>query len=130
MEIMRSGMQPLSRRIAASSMSLKEVPDDRDQIARQLIEAYAQLAVTPPNRDGSRAVTLGEFGRAEVHLTKLPPEHTGSSLPHLWFEVFSRADGTTIDGYGCFDLDEGELTAAVDLILDVRRHYRSGATCS
>jgi len=130
MMIERGGPQPLFQRNAGSSRPLMEAGHDRDQIARRLIEAYVQLAVTPPNRVGARVVTLGQFGRAEAHLTELPPEQTGSSIPPLWLEVFSRDDGTTIDSYGCFDLDETELTAAVDVILDVRRHHYTDSTCS
>jgi hypothetical protein len=129
MEINRSGPRPLFRRSAGRSRPLTEAGDDRDQIAQRLVEAYAQLPMTPPNRVGTRTVTLGQFGCAKVHLTQLPREQTGSSIPPLWLEVFSHDDGTTIDGYGCFDLEENELTAAVDLILAVMRRHM-GRTCS
>jgi hypothetical protein len=127
MEIKRSGSQPSPWRIARGSKPLTAAGDDRDQIARRLIEGYVRLAVTSPNQDGSRAVTLGQFGRAEVHLTELHLKQAGSSIPPLWVEVLSCDNGVTIDGYGCFNLDEDELAVAVDLILDVRRHHLTGS---
>jgi hypothetical protein len=127
MEIKRGGSPPSPWRIARGSKPPAAPEDDRDQIARRLIEGNVRLAVTSPNQDGSRAVTLGQFGRAEVHLTELHPKQTGSSIPPIWLEVLSGENGVTIDGYGCFDLDEDELAVAVDLILDVRRHHPTGS---
>jgi hypothetical protein len=49
---------------------------------------------------------------------------TGLSIPPFWIEVFSRDDSASIDGYGCFDFSGDELTAAVDLLLDVKQQYR------
>jgi hypothetical protein len=121
MQIKQDEAQPSSRRSATSPVHLMEAGDDRDQIGRRLMEAYIQLAVTAPSRAGIRSVMLKQFGRVEVHFTELPLEQPYSSIPPLWLEVVSDDDGTTIDGYGCFDLGEDELTAAVDLILDAKR---------
>jgi hypothetical protein len=101
--------------------------NNHDRIERQLIQAYIQLAVTAPDEDGSRTVALGRFGGVEVHLTELPPKRALSAMPPLWLEVFCCTSGATIDGYGCFDLGEDELAAAVEMILEAgwRGQYHS-----
>jgi hypothetical protein len=126
----RATFRRLEKRMSRpAARSSKRVPKayDRDQIARPLINAYVQLAATRPKKDGSRALTVGQSGSAEIHPTGLPVERASSPVPPLWFEVFSRDDGATIDGYECFNLNADELVAAVELILDLRRrcHYHS-----
>ncbi|MBJ6128532.1 hypothetical protein [Microvirga splendida] len=89
-----------------------------DRIERELMRAYVQLAVTPSGLDGSRAVTLKGLGAHRVCLTELPRARIPPTMPPLWIEIFSPA-GETIDGCGCFDLGEDELTDATQIIADL-----------
>jgi len=96
---------------------------DRERVTRQIVAAYSELAAFVRCADGSRAVSLGPFGRVEIRLTEMPLQTTGPTIPPLWIEVLSRTDGSTIDGYGFFELGGEDLTAAVDFILEASRHH-------
>jgi hypothetical protein len=95
--------------------------NDYDQIERQLVRAYIQLAMIEPDEDGFRTVALGRFGDVEARLTEVPSKPARSPVPSLWLEIFSCTSGATIDGCGCFDVGEHELAAAVEMILEATR---------
>jgi hypothetical protein len=98
---------------------------DREWIERELVQAYIRLEVTAPDGYGYQTATAGPFGEIEVQLTELPRAHALSSIPPLWFEVFSRRDGATIDSYGCIELGEEELSAAVEMISNARQYSQN-----
>ncbi len=87
------------------------------RIECELIGAYVRLGVTPPCPDGSRTVALIGVRPLRVRLTELPRGCIPSTMPPLWLEIFSP-EGETIDGCGCFDLGEAELTDATQVIMD------------
>ncbi len=111
----------MSRRSTKHSDRPLAAGTEPDQIGRHLIEAYVQLAVTPPGPDGSRTVVIERLGGVTVHLTELPRQHIPSTMPHLWLEIFSSVSGSPMDSYGCFDLGEDELMAATQLIVEARQ---------
>jgi hypothetical protein len=94
-----------------------------DRIERQLIRAYAELALKPPRMDGSRTATLARFGAFEVRITELGPDDASPKVPPLWIEILSHGGFATIDGSGCFELDEAERIA-VELVYEARRRDR------
>lgn len=87
------------------------------RIECELIGAYVRLEFTSPCPDGSRTVALTGVGPLRVRLTELPRGRIPLTIPPLWLEVFSP-EGETIDGCGCFDLGEAELTDATQVIMD------------
>jgi hypothetical protein len=93
---------------------------DREWLERELVRAYIKLEVTAPDGYGYRTAMVGPFGGIEVQLTELPRVCALSSIPPLWLEVFSHRDGATIDSYGCVELGEEELSAAVEMISNAR----------
>ena len=109
----------LSRAMLASAPA---GPDScRDRIEEQIIRAYVQLALAPDQANGSRRITVAQFGQLEVRLTEFPLKGVPSNIPPLWVEVYSHASGSTIDSFGCFEFDEDELAATVELIIESRQ---------
>ncbi|MBD2750333.1 hypothetical protein IC232_27110 [Microvirga sp. BT688] len=100
---------------------------DHDWIKGELIKAYHQLAVTwlDPT-DGSRTVTLAGLRPLEVRLTQLSRARIPLTIPPLWLEIFSP-EGSTVDGCGCFDMSEDELTEATQIISDACQEFSAAA---
>jgi len=95
---------------------------ERNQFEQGILRAYVQLAAMPDQGDGTRTATLANYGSLEVRLTKLTqPEDNPHCIPPIWLEVYSHATDTVLDSCGCFEFDETELAAAVDLICEARR---------
>jgi hypothetical protein len=101
-------------------------PLERVSIEQHLSEAHARLSVTAPSDDGSRVVTLAPLEDLAIRLTQLGPNQIVSHMPPFWLEIFSAANGSTIDGCGLFDLDESGLATATEVILEAQqdRHDR------
>ncbi|QRM29103.1 hypothetical protein [Microvirga sp. VF16] len=91
-----------------------------DEIEQRIIRAYVQLACTPET-DGSRTVTVVRFGALEARLTEIPEELRLPGLPWLWLELYSHSRQAVVDSCGCTELDEPELTLAVELIINARQ---------
>jgi hypothetical protein len=94
----------------------------RDRIEEQIIRAYVRLALAPDQACGFRTITLEQFGALEVRLTEVPEPSGASPFPPFWVEIYSHASSCVVDSCGCFEFDEDELTAAVDLVVEARRH--------
>lgn len=94
----------------------------RDRIEEQIIRAYVRLALAPDQASGLRTITLAQFGALEIRLTEVPEQTDASRFPPFWIEIYSHASSRVVDSCGCFEFDEDELTAAVDLVVDARRH--------
>jgi hypothetical protein len=91
------------------------------RIEEQIIRAYVQLAFMPNGANGSRAITLAQFGALEARLTEVPLAEPLSDIPSFWVEIYSYASGHTVDNCGCFEFDEDELAAAVELIIEAKQ---------
>ncbi|QRM32460.1 hypothetical protein [Microvirga sp. VF16] len=108
-------------RLSSRARSDAMVPDP-DSLEPSILRAYVQLAAMPDQASGVKTATLARFGSVEVRLTELTqPENKSRDIPPFWLEVYCHATGTTLDSCGCFDFDEPELAAAVDLVDDARR---------
>jgi len=90
----------------------------RDRIEEQIIRAYVRLALTPDQANGSRTISVVQFGALEVRLTERFPADPSSPAPPFWVEIYSHATGVVVESCGCFEFDEDELNAAVELILE------------
>jgi hypothetical protein len=73
------------------------------------------------NLDGSRIVTVAQFGALEVRLSELPRVQKHPDVPQFWLEMYSHASFSTLDSYGCFDFDDTELAAAVEFVFEAER---------
>jgi hypothetical protein len=61
------------------------------------------------------------LGPVQVHLTVMHPEDTTPGVPPFWIEVFDGTGQDSIDSIGCHEFDDGELAAAVEMILSAAR---------
>jgi hypothetical protein len=95
-----------------------------DEIEQRIIRAYVQLVYQPVNKDNSRSVVVMRLGSLEVRLTELHPADTGQNLPPFWIEVFDWRPRASIDSVGCYEFDEDELAAAVEMIVSAARDTR------
>ncbi len=92
-----------------------------DEVEQRIIRAYVQLLFAHDNLDGSRVVTLAQFGALEVRLSELPRVQKHPDVPQFWLEMYSHASFSTLDSYGCFDFDDTELAAAVEFVFEAER---------
>jgi hypothetical protein len=92
-----------------------------DEVEQRIIRAYVQLVFAQDNLDGSRIVTVAQFGALEVRLSELPLVQKHPDVPQFWLEMYSHASFSTLDSYGCFDFDEAELAAAVEFVFEAER---------
>jgi hypothetical protein len=100
-------------------------PICHDQIEQQIIRSYVQLALTPNQANGHRTATLAQFGAIEVRLTELSQEEGAPlNVPPFWLEIYSHTSNATIDSCGCFEFDEDELSAAVELVTEARQRHQ------
>jgi hypothetical protein len=96
-----------------------------DQIEQQIIRTYVQLALIPNQANGHRTATLAQFGAIEVRLTEIHQEEgTPLSMPPFWLEIYSHTRNATIDSCGCFEFDEDELSAAVEIVAEARQRHQ------
>lgn len=91
-----------------------------DTIEQGIIRAYVQL-VFAPRTDHRRSVTLGWLGAREVRLTEIEAGRVVPGTPPFWIEIFCHISRATIDSCGCYEFDDDEIQAAVELIMGVVR---------
>ncbi len=66
-----------------------------------IVQAYAKLAFTARQDDGSRYTTLARFGAYEVRLFEIWPEFSARpEFPYLWLELYSHETKDVIDSSG------------------------------
>jgi hypothetical protein len=97
---------------------------DADEVEQRIIRAYVQLACTPAETNGSRTVTVARLSGLEVRLTEVPLREAAPDMPPFWLEVYSHASRSVIDSCGCWEFDEAELAAAVDLIMQAKQRVQ------
>jgi len=113
--------------VSASDRRTQRLPSHRaarlcpDEVEQRIIRAYVQLLFAHDNLDGSRIVTVAQFGALEVRLSELPSVQKHPDVPQFWLEMYSHASLSTLDSYGCFDFDEAELAAAVEFVFEAER---------
>jgi hypothetical protein len=45
-------------------------------------------------------------------------------MPPFWLEIYSHTSNATIDSCGCFEFDEDELSAAVEIVAEARQRHQ------
>ena len=88
-----------------------------DEIEQRIIRAYVQLVFQAVDADNSRTVVVTRLGSLEVRLTEMLPAETNLGLPPFRIEVFDWPHQAFIDSIGCYEFDEDELAAAVEMIV-------------
>jgi hypothetical protein len=68
---------------------------------------------------------VGWLGACEVSLTETAPHGTLAGTPPFWLETYCRASGRILDSCGCFEFDDAELEAAVQLVMETGRVFRN-----
>jgi hypothetical protein len=94
-----------------------------DLIEQRIIRAYVGLGFAP-HIHGRRITTVGWLGPREVRLAEAAPNAADAGMPPIWVEVYCHHRGTVLDACGCFDFDDSELEAAVDLVMKAGRNVR------
>ncbi len=94
----------------------------RERIEEEIIRGYVRLACAP-DYAGSRTIILGQFGALEVRLTENPHDEP-PSVPPFWLEIYSHACDSVVGKCGCYEFDETELNAAVDLVAAAYKSQR------
>jgi hypothetical protein len=89
----------------------------RDTVEQQIIRAYVRLMFEPKQDDGSRTITIMRVGSLEVRLTEHHQDYDLPTFPPLWVELYSHMSNSVISYCGCYEFDEDELDAAVELAL-------------
>ncbi|MGF9760747.1 hypothetical protein AAII07_36730 [Microvirga sp. 0TCS3.31] len=88
-----------------------------DEIEQLIIRSYVGLVYQAVDAANRRSVVVMRLGTLEVHLTEIHPKDAASGVPPFWIEVFDWPHQSSIDSVGCYEFDEGELVAAVDMIV-------------
>ncbi len=112
----------MSHSHAISAGAHTQMAPCRDRIEEQIIRGYVRLALAPDQTSGLRTITLSQFGALEIRLTEVSGASEATPFPPFWIEIYSHASSCVIDSCGCFEFDEDELTAAVDLVFEAQRH--------
>src|SRR5262249_880325 len=72
--------------------------------------AYLQLTRVAWDQNGSRSAFLERWGNYEVRLLEILPIPKGG-LPLLWIEIHDVDGQTSVDSFGCDDLEAAILAA-------------------
>jgi hypothetical protein len=99
-----------------------------DEIEQRIIRAYVGLVYQAVDTANRRSVVVMRLGTLEVHLTEIHPEVTipgvPPGVPPFWIEVFDWPQQASIDSVGCYEFDEDELVAAVEMIVNSAQDAR------
>jgi hypothetical protein len=92
-----------------------------DEIEHRIVQAYMGLVFPADDASGSRTVSVIQSGLLGVQMTEMPLEVLVPGMPLFMLEVFLLPSHATVDGYGFFDLDDTELAAAAEFVLEAAR---------
>jgi hypothetical protein len=95
-----------------------------DEIEQRIIRSYVGLVYQAGDTANRRSVVVMRLGPLEVHLTEIHPEDTTPGVPPFWIEVFDWPQQASIDSVGCYEFDEDELVAAVEMIVSTAQDTR------
>jgi hypothetical protein len=95
-----------------------------DEIEQRIIRAYVGLVYQAVDAANRRSVVVMRLGTLEVHLTELHPDDVTPGVPPFWIEVFDWPQQASIDSVGCYEFDEDELTAVVEMIVSAAQDTR------
>ncbi|MGF9764292.1 hypothetical protein AAII07_55235 [Microvirga sp. 0TCS3.31] len=94
-----------------------QTPPCRDFVEQQIVRAYVRLMFTPEHGNGSRTVTIMRVANLGLRLTEHHQNYDLPTFPPLWVELYSPESNTVVAYCGCYEFDEDELHAAVELAL-------------
>ena len=92
-----------------------------NDIERQIMRAYIQLALLPAPAGWFRSVAVAQFGNLEVRLTELLRDGSHQATPPFCLEIYSHTSGSTLDSCSFFELDADELAICVELTCAARQ---------
>ena len=108
------------QRVSHSNLSL-ESDHCANEMEQLVIWAYVELTSRAENRHRPRTATIVRLDFLEARLTELPRDRVLVGVPPFWLEIFSPTSPSPVDSRGFFELDEEELTSAVELIMTALR---------
>jgi hypothetical protein len=91
-----------------------------DIIEQRIICAYIGLLFAIPV-EGRRVATIGRVGVREIRLTETDSCEAPIGTPPFFVEVYCHAREAVLSIYGCYEFDDAELAAAVNLIMEAGR---------
>jgi hypothetical protein len=95
-----------------------------DEIEQRIIRSYVGLVYQAVDAANRRSVVVMRLGTLEIHLTELHPDDVTPGVPPFWIEVFDWPQQVSIDSVGCYEFDEDELAAVVDMIVSAAQDTR------
>jgi hypothetical protein len=101
-----------------------------DEIGHRIVQAYMRLVFRAGKARGSRTVSVTRSGLIGVEMTEMPPETLAPGMPLFMLEVFSAPSRSTVDSYGFFELDDTELVAAAEFVLEAARKAENRAAAA
>ncbi len=101
-----------------------------DEIERRIIQAYMRHVFRSGNASASRTVYVTRLGFLEVQIAEMPSQILAPGMPLFMLEVFSLPSHSSVDSYGLFDLDETELAAATEFVLEAEREVENRAAAA
>jgi len=102
----------------------------RDEIEHRIVQAYMRLVFRAGKTRGSRTVSVTRSGLIEIEMTEMPPETLAPGMPLFMLEVFSVPSRSTVDSYGFFELDDTEVAAATEFVLEAAREAENRAAAA
>ena len=95
-----------------------------DEIEQRIIRSYVGLVYQAVDTANRRSVVVMRLGTLEVHLTEIHPEDTTPGVPPFWIEGFYWPQQASIYSVGCYEFNEDELVAAVEMIVSAAQETR------
>ena len=107
----------MSQPCAAPGHAEAQTNPCRDWVEQQIIRAYVRLVFAQDQKNDSRTTTIMRVGTLEVRLTELCQDYDLPTFPPLWVELYCHASESVVAFCNGYEFDEGEIDAAVELIL-------------
>ncbi len=89
-----------------------------------------RLVLRAGNARASRSVYVTRLGFLEVQIIEIPSEILAPGMPLFMLEVFSLPSHSSVDSYGLFELNETELAAAAEFVLEAKREAENRAAAA
>jgi hypothetical protein len=103
-----NGLFPLPRRKRTPRLALSDAANGRS-VETRVTRAYLQLVLVSWDENRSRATSLAKYGNYEVRLFEMMS--ADANIPHLWVELYANHVQTSIDAFGCDDIEATAMAA-------------------
>jgi hypothetical protein len=92
-----------------------------DEVKQRIMRAYVHLVFRAEDTATARSFVMMRIGRLEVHLSDLRRADITAGVPPFLIEVVDWLHQASIDSIGSYEFSQGELAAAVEMIVSAAR---------